>query len=126
MPGLLCAAHALIVARTEPRGVDDYVHAGRAVQRFWLTATSLGIMMQPETTPLIFASYAEHGVAFSKLPGATEAAERIGVRLRRIFGEMPVQRSVFMCRLGHGRKPKARSLRRSVEALLLQQSPERR
>lgn len=55
IPGLACAAHFVLKARQSPRGIDDYVEAGRAVQRFWLTLTRLGLFMQPEMTPLIFS-----------------------------------------------------------------------
>jgi nitroreductase len=55
VPGLACAAHVVLVADRAPQTLDDYVAAGRALQRFWLTATSLGLQFQPEYTPLIFA-----------------------------------------------------------------------
>jgi nitroreductase len=119
MPAVFCAAHALIVARQRPRNVDDVIHAGRAVQRFWLTATSVGLMMQPETTPLIFSAYAKHSVRFSSMEGSMAAAARLGMRLRLMFREENAENAVFMCRVGYGRAPRARALRLPVDALII-------
>src|SRR5439155_11675854 len=54
VPGLACAAHCVFIAQRVPQNLDDYVEAGRALQRFWLTATSLGLQFQPQYTPLAF------------------------------------------------------------------------
>ena len=70
VPGLSCAAHFAIVADRAPDTVDDHLEAGRAMQRVWLQATRLGLQMQPETTPLIFAAYARSGRRFSRAPGS--------------------------------------------------------
>lgn len=57
LPALACAAHFALVMGGPPRNVDDYVTAGRAMQRYWLTATALGLQLQPELTLLIFGRY---------------------------------------------------------------------
>jgi hypothetical protein len=41
IPSLACGAHFVILADHKPESFDDYISAGRAVQRFWLTATKL-------------------------------------------------------------------------------------
>ena len=81
VPALACAAHFLVVANMHPARVDDYIAAGGAMQRFWLTGTRLGLHLQPEMTPLIFSMYAREGRRFSirqeslalaaKVPGTT-------------------------------------------------------
>jgi hypothetical protein len=58
---LACAAHFVIIADTPPADIDDYIAAGGAMQRFWLTATKLGLHAQPEMTPLIFSAYVQVG-----------------------------------------------------------------
>ena len=117
VPGLACAAHVAIIASHVPRTVDDYLDAGRAMQRVWLEATRLGVQMQPETTPLIFAAYVRAGHRFSTEPGLWERAARVSRKLDRAFGEDRLQRAVFMARLGHGPAATARSLRRSLGEL---------
>jgi hypothetical protein len=119
VPGLACAAHFVIVARQAPATVEDHVAAGRAVQRFWLTLTRLGLAMQPEMTPLIFASYLQHGMPFSKIDKLHGAARQLQRRLHDLVGSGPGQ-PVFMGRLGAGPAPQARSLRKPVEELLKQ------
>ncbi len=54
IPALRCAGHFILLRNEEPKEIDDNVEAGRAIQRFWLTATKLGLQLQPEMTPLDF------------------------------------------------------------------------
>ncbi|BAN36803.1 hypothetical protein SCD_n03004 [Sulfuricella denitrificans skB26] len=118
LPGLLCAAHFALLAHKAPETIDDYVAAGRAVQRFWLTATSLGLQLQPEMTPLIFGRYVRENRAFSRLPGAMETAANLGDRLSRLLRNDAVGQAVFFGRIGNGRSADSRSLRLSVGRLM--------
>jgi nitroreductase len=117
LPGLFCAAHFAIRAHKPPETVDDYVAAGRAVQRFWLTATSLGLQLQPEMTPLIFSRYVRERAEFSRMPGATDKATRLARRLAEILQDVPVSEVAFLGRIGSGKLPISRSLRLPVERL---------
>ncbi|MFG6486118.1 nitroreductase family protein [Roseateles sp. BYS78W] len=119
VPGLACAAHFLLLAKTPARTIDDYIEAGRATQRFWLTATHLGLMLQPEVTPLVFTRYAREGIDFSIKPGAREMAQQLDQRFVGVVGEHAASHAVFMGRVGHGPSPTARSLRRPLESLLI-------
>ena len=65
IPGLACAAHFGLGAKVAPVSIDDYVAAGRAMQRFWLEATRLGLWLQPEMTPVIFGRYHRERMAFT-------------------------------------------------------------
>lgn len=118
LPGVFCAAHYAIVARDPLHTLDDYVTAGRAIQRFWLTATQLGLQMQPELTPVIFGRYVRDGIVFSQMPGAADKAAKLGARLQRILGVVPAERITFMGRIGHGRAASSRSLRLGLDRLL--------
>lgn len=118
LPGLFCAAHFALLAHKAPATIDDYVAAGRAVQRFWLTATSLGLQMQPEMTPLIFGRYVREDRVFSRLPGAMETAVNLGDRLSRLLQNDAVGQAVFLGRIGIGRSAASRSLRLSVGRLM--------
>jgi hypothetical protein len=117
VPGIACAAHFVIKARQEPRGIDDYVAAGRAVQRFWLTLTHLGLSMQPEMTPLIFASYVRNRVRFSRIDKLQADAAALQRQLVELVGD-DVPRAVFMGRLGAGQRSRARSLRKPLAELM--------
>ncbi|MDD5330801.1 MAG: molybdopterin biosynthesis protein MoeY [Sulfuricella sp.] len=116
LPGIACAAHFALIARARPETIDDYVNAGRAMQRFWLTATRLGLQLQPEMTPLIFSAYAREGVRFSETPGSLEKARHLSGQLARLIGD-GAENAVFMGRIGAGRAAAARSLRLPLERL---------
>ena len=119
VPALACAAHFAIVAEREPSTIDDYVAAGRAMQRLWLTATTLDLWVQPEMTPLIFGAYVRAGRPFSQAAGIFERAQALAARLEDIVGHEETRRAVFMGRIGAGSAPRARSLRRPLSELLV-------
>ncbi|OYU99518.1 MAG: molybdopterin biosynthesis protein MoeY [Burkholderiales bacterium PBB5] len=118
LPSLLCGAHVAIVRDVLPVTVDDHVDAGRAVQRFWLQATMLGLQHQPELTPLIFSRYIRHGLTFTSSPAAQRLAERLQAHSSRTLGpDLP--RIVWLGRLGEAGPAAARSTRRSLSDLSL-------
>lgn len=114
VPSLACGAHALLVHPEEPRTIDDFVAIGQSMQRFWLTAESLQLRLQPEMTPLIFSRYSREGQRFSSSRRAEGEAGRLSGKLDAIFGAPVARRAGFLCRLGYGARARARSLR--VEA----------
>ena len=114
IPGIACAAHFIVHAREVPKSVDDYISAGRAVQRLWLTLTQLGLFMQPEMTPLIFSRYITEGLQFTTNERRLEDAQQLSLQLGKLIGEETRIRSVFMGRIGAGRTPTARSLRKPL------------
>lgn len=118
IPALRCAAHFVLVSKRTPSTIDDFVAAGRAMQRLWLTATSLGLQLQPELTPLIFARYSRNGVPFSTLTGSNASAKEIARRLDAEVGAEQASHGVFMGRVGAGRPAVVRSLRRPLSELM--------
>jgi len=118
VPGIACAAHCVLVAERAPTSIDDYIATGRALQRFWLTATSLGLQFQPQYTPLVFARYARAGVRFSAIAHATEQAEAVRAALDRLLGPDVASRAMFMGRIGAGKPAEARSMRLPLERLM--------
>lgn len=119
LPGLRCAAHLALVAERAPAGIDDYVAAGRALQRLWLVATSLGLFMQPEMTPVIFSRYVREGRPFTAVEAVRERAARLAARMEDWMGVDGAHQTVFMGRIGYGPAPAARSLRKPLSRLLM-------
>ncbi|CDG83856.1 nitroreductase family protein [Janthinobacterium agaricidamnosum] len=119
IPGLSCAAHFVLLAEERPYGIDDYVAAGRAVQRFWLTATQLGLQLQPELTPLIFSRYVRDARIFSATEGMQEDARELSQQCAALIGAERLERAVFMGRIGAGPAARARSTRRPLADLIL-------
>lgn len=117
VPGVRCAAHIAIVAREAPQSSADWLAAGAAVQRFWLTAASLGLQHQPGMTPLIFGRYVLHGIVFSNVAAARPLALRLIGRLIGAVGADAVERTVWMGRIGEAAPLQARSLRRPLAEL---------
>jgi hypothetical protein len=117
IPSLACAAHFVIKARRKPASVDDFVAAGRAVQRLWLTATHLGLQQQPEMTPLIFGSYVRNAVAFTAVGKLQREARELEGKSRELIGA-DADHAVWMGRLGAGAAPAARSTRRTLSELM--------
>lgn len=123
LPALHCAAHFVIVADRPLRGIDDYLAGGRAMQRFWLTATKVGLQFQPEMTPLIFASYVREGIRFSERQASLENARKLTQELERLIGREAVERAVYMGRIGFGPAPRARSIRLPLQKLIIENPP---
>jgi nitroreductase len=123
LPGVACAAHLLIVAERSPHTLDDYVEAGRAMQRLWLSATQQGLQLQPEMTPLIFSRYVRERRTFSATAGMHEQARALAQQGATLIGQPAFDRSVFMCRIGAGTPAAARSTRLPLRDLLLPDTP---
>ena len=119
IPSIACAAHFIIFAEQPPASLDDFLRAGRAVQRFWLTATRLGLQFQPETTPMIFSSYIRDGIKFTGNASSKKLAQKLSSRLADIVSPENMENAVFMGRIGAGDPPKARSVRLPLDTLIL-------
>jgi len=121
-PGLASAA---FFALRQPRGassglerVADLLGKGQSIQRFWLTATRLGLALQPALATLIFAHYGEKSARFTTDPVLCRKAEELAASFRQVLGSGP-EDFVFMGRIGEPGPglPIDRSTRRSVAEL---------
>jgi len=117
VPSICCAAHFVIHAGKSPKQAEDYVEAGRAIQRFWLQASALQLQLQPEVTPLVFSRYSRESRHFSRSAHAMPMAQAIRRRLEDLLGRELAEHAVFMGRLGHGPAAQARSLRKPLAKL---------
>lgn len=100
-------------------GAERLLAAGGAIQRFWLTATRLGLAMQPMLAVLIFADYGTSDAAFTTDPVSLRRARRLSQRFQRVLGVAPGE-AVFIGRIGepHPRLPLCRSTRLTLDQLL--------
>lgn len=111
LPGMFCAAHLALLSNRVLCTIDDYVAAGRGMQRFWLSASAQGLYLQPEMTPVIFTRYARSGVEFSHRLTALATARDLDRELGEILGPTDKERLFFMARVGWGPAPVSRSTR---------------
>ena len=123
LPGLCSSAYVALIAPTAPDGLADRIAVGRAVQRLWLTATALGLQMQPQYTPLVFARYAREGREFTKHMAARAAAETINRDLEALVGSSSTPLTVWLARIGPARSVGGRSLRHPLSKLLVDVPP---
>lgn len=119
IPGVFCAAHFALLAPAVLVSVDDNLAAGSAMQRFWLTAASMGMFVQPEMTPVIFCRYGREGRTFTTNTQASARVMALNARLAESLGSETVSTLFFMGRLGFGQAPYARSVRRHIEDLMI-------
>lgn len=127
VPGLRAAAFFSIQgAEPLPEGGDARTEAllrfGERLQRFWLTATRLGLAMQPNYATMIFAYYGAHGVPFTTDAALQRRASRLAQRFRAVLGAEPAD-VLFIGRIGEPirRRAKGRSIRRELSELLVKQ-----
>jgi sulfur-carrier protein adenylyltransferase/sulfurtransferase len=115
IPGIFSAAYFLVARKPGSGGrhtPEALLRTGERLQRFWLTATRLGLALQPALAPLCFAHHARTGMLAGGSAGLAklerEAARRIGDD-----GSI-----VFMGRIGTPQRkvPVARSVRRMAFA----------
>jgi nitroreductase len=123
LPGIRCSAWVALIAAHTPGSLDDRIAAGRAVQRTWLTATTLGLQMQPQYTPLLFARYAREGRRFTRNARALARARDIDSDLRSLLGERDAPNVVWLARIGPSRPVHGRSLRLPISRLLVESPP---
>ncbi len=119
LPGVFCGAHFALQAPSHLAAIDDFIAAGRAMQRFWLVAAQLGWFIQPEMTPVIFTRYHRRKLAFTQTASALKQVEELNRQLGEVVGQASVERVFFMGRIGAGPMPRSRSTRKAVEALLI-------
>lgn len=118
VPALACAAHIAILAKTPPKTTDDYVAGGRAVQRFWLCATQLGLQHQPAATPLVFSRYVREGRVFTTHAGERQLAANLAIMLDQMLDQR-ADRAVWLGRIGIGQRADSRSVRCPLKDLLI-------
>jgi hypothetical protein len=124
LPGLACGAHFVIRRRQRQPALSDRVTsllcAGEAVQRFWLTATQLGLALQPSVATLCFAYYGRHEAPFTANANICAKASQLAECFDRVVPGN-TEDIVFLGRIGFpkNRAPRPRSVRRPLDELLV-------
>lgn len=119
VPALACAAHVLLRPRAPLAALSDYVRAGVAMQRLWLTATQVGLHLQPAMTPVIFRWYVQAGERISSLPAIDTAAQALAGRFETLAGGARDAPFAFFGRVGVSAVPTSRSVRKDLAELML-------
>lgn len=118
LPARACAAHFLLVCTASADTPSERLAHGRAMQRFWLAAARQNLQFQPEMAPCVFGRYLRTGLAFTRRQDLVNDLQAVDYAMARYWGEDNWRSGVFMGRLGRGRTPGARSLRKPLAALM--------
>ncbi|WP_428828153.1 nitroreductase family protein [Azonexus sp. IMCC34842] len=119
LPALACAAHVLIKPKHPLNRLEDRVTAGMAMQRLWLTASRLGLHLQPEMTPVIFRWYVQDGREISGKASINEGAMSLAERFEYLASANRQSGFSFFCRVGTSERPSARSVRKELPNLMM-------
>jgi nitroreductase len=120
LPGF--ASAAFFLAR-RPSGaaptLAQLLEEGAALQRVWLTATKLGLVMQPTLAMIAFAEHGARETAFTEVVPLRAKARRLARAFRQTLGAGP-EEFAFVARIGEPqpRLNRVRSVRLPLEALL--------
>jgi hypothetical protein len=122
LPGVRCSAFFALIADAASSRLAQRLAAGRATQRMWLAATAMGLQIQPQYTPLVFARYARAGRRFSSVQRAHADARDVADGLARLLGN-DAEHTVWLARIGPARPAGGRSLRLPLSALITAEAP---
>jgi len=115
LPNIFSSAGIALVKDEEPKSADDWISVGRAIQRFWLAATALGLSHQPAYTPMLFSKYADEEKTFSTLPNLTKRINALKNQLSAVLGGDEIRkRTVWLGRIGYAQPLHSRSIRRPL------------
>tara|TARA_R110002124_G_scaffold287216_1_gene471398 strand:- start:93772 stop:94866 length:1095 start_codon:yes stop_codon:yes gene_type:complete len=122
MPGLFCDRHFMLsfTQKKDHYEILDFINAGSALQRFWLTATKHNIAMQPSVATLSFCYYGLNQQPFT----VDEACQKKAKTLYKKFtknADKPLEQIVFMGRVGYSKSTKtsrSRSIRKELPDLM--------
>jgi nitroreductase len=122
LPGLFSAAYFAFHFR-EPRqagqaAISQLLRGGEAVQRFWLTASKRGLVLQPALATLAFAHYGLGDEPFTVSHAERRKARLLARRVVRNLGDL--QTTFFVGRIGYPQAAKleSRSLRLPLARLV--------
>ncbi|MBF0266763.1 MAG: nitroreductase family protein [Gammaproteobacteria bacterium] len=120
LPGLSSGAHFILIDDKVNESVSDFIEAGRLVQRFWIRLTSLGIQLQPQMTPLIFANYHRQSINFTSNKKQLKATEKLANKYKELIDGEDCGKTVFVGRIGYGDIADYRSTRLDLKDLLVE------
>jgi hypothetical protein len=119
LPALACASHLLLKPMQGQSGLIGHLAAGMALQRLWLTASRLGLHLQPEMTPVVFRWYVQANRQISAKQEINAGAIKLARQFEHLSSAQPDTGFAFFCRVGHSKAPRSRSLRKKLSDLLV-------
>ena len=92
------------------------------MQRIWLTATSLGLHLQPEMTPVNFRWYSCANRSMSALPEIDRRMRTLASGFEALTTSRSDDHFAFFCRISIQTRRVPRSLRMNLDELMVRQA----
>jgi nitroreductase len=119
--GAVKRSGALAMLTTRDASDAGYLEAGRAMQRFWLKATELGLAVQPlGSLPLFLLKQAIEPAAFTEPHRQT--LNELEPTVRSLFGLTAGETPVMLLRLGQAAPPSGQNGRFPLAHILLEEA----
>lgn len=112
------SASAIGLITTRGENGDDLLRCGRTMQRAWLEATRLGLGFQLMTGITFLMARVRRGASADLSFPQIEAIRAAEQQLREIF-RLQADIPVILFRVGHCAEPSARSLRRPLDQVII-------
>lgn len=125
IPGIFSGAHFAILPNKNLTNLplsEQYLLTGQAMQKFWLTATKLGLVLQPTFTTLAFVYYTNNQIKFTKDLSLIEKATQLTKKFKETFFDDAV---FFTGRIGRALTPQpstSRSVRKPLADLMIKKT----
>ena len=107
----------VVITIQEPT-LSNYFEAGRAMQRFWITANSLGLSIQPMTSPVMLLFHQLYGGKKEFKPFQLGSLGKIKEKWQELF-DIEKQIPAMLFRVGFAEGPKHFALRRDIDSFLV-------
>ncbi|MBL8640655.1 MAG: nitroreductase family protein [Alphaproteobacteria bacterium] len=122
IPGIFCAGYFVLYSKALSLDFEGDIGRGRALQRFWLQATRLGLQIQPQYPPVIFSHYARNNISFTSATHMIKKLSSFSKKYDDFFGGESSSRDIyFIGRIGEKKNDvSSRSLRLDLESLINQ------
>ena len=108
---------AVVFLTVDTPTTRSFVECGRVLERIWLTATRLGLLFHPTASLPIFLAHSRTGGG-QLAPQHRALAATMTERFYRMFPNVADRTIQMAFRIGYGKLPRIRSLRRpAIDAL---------
>jgi molybdopterin/thiamine biosynthesis adenylyltransferase/nitroreductase len=112
---------AVGLVKTSGSSLEDIINGGRAMQRIWLKATSLGIDFQPMTVITFFRTRKKLDQLDVFDKKHQDLLNRLWQQYDDLFSDAdtPNETHIMLFRLGYGKSVKTRTLRKDVDEFMI-------
>lgn len=115
----IAASSALGVITIPFYSKEQYIHGGRAMERVWIECNRHGISLQPVSQLLFLFARLIHGNGEDLNLDYQKKIKELNDRFKQVFPLNNGEEAIFIFRLGRAKEMTIKSLRRSIDKILL-------